>query len=202
MTDRDTERPTHIQPVGDDAGFLIRWSRRKRAIAAGAPLPEPVVAVPPAPVVDASTDDAPLIDPALLNFADDFTPYLKARVAPALKKAALKKLFADPSFNEIDGLDVYLEDYNLVLDLSAADLALLNHAKTVLRTIRGAETDDTGVAAGAVASAHDSAVAENDARQDESAQIASQNLSGTSAPEGVDPLDTATSNGSRSDPHT
>lgn len=185
MTDRDTERLTHIQPADDDAGFLIRWSRRKRAIAAGAPLPEPVVAAPPASVEDATTD-APLLDPALLNFVDDFTPYLKARVAPALKKAALKKLFSDPSFNEIDGLDVYLEDYNLVPDLSAADLALLKHAKTVLRPARQADTEVVERAAG---STSDSAAVENGTLQDESARIASPALSEVRAPEDADALD-------------
>ena len=29
-----------------------------------------------------------------------------------MKNAALKKLFADPHFNAMDGLDVYIDDYN------------------------------------------------------------------------------------------
>ncbi len=132
MNDRDTERRPATSAADDDASFLVRWSRRKRAIAVGAPLPEPIVVAPPAPAIDEANEDVPLADPALLDFADDFTPYLKARVAPALKKAALKKLFSDPTFNEIDGLDVYLEDFNKVPDLPAADLALLKHAREVL----------------------------------------------------------------------
>lgn len=150
VSDRDTDRQTAPPSSDDSASFLVRWSRRKRANAAGEPLPEPVVAKP-VPAIDGTREDVPLADPVLLNFADDFTPYLKARVAPALKKAALKKLFSDPSFNETDGLDVYLEDFNLVPDLPAADLALLEHARAILRPDRGAETDDTAVAASASA---------------------------------------------------
>lgn len=59
----------------------------------GAPLPE----LPP---VDALTPDS------------DFTPFLRQGVSPATRNAALKKLFADPAFNVMDGLDVYIEDYN------------------------------------------------------------------------------------------
>ena len=32
-------------------------------------------------------------------------------VTPAVKNTALKRLFADPQFNVMDGLDVYIDDY-------------------------------------------------------------------------------------------
>jgi hypothetical protein len=32
-------------------------------------------------------------------------------VAPEVKNAALKKLFTDPHFNVMDGLDTYIDDY-------------------------------------------------------------------------------------------
>jgi hypothetical protein len=33
-------------------------------------------------------------------------------VAPEVKNAAFKKLFADPHFNVMDGLDIYIDDYS------------------------------------------------------------------------------------------
>jgi hypothetical protein len=33
-------------------------------------------------------------------------------VAPEVRNAAMKKLFADPHFNVMDGLDIYIGDYN------------------------------------------------------------------------------------------
>jgi len=41
----------------------------------------------------------------------DFRPFLRDGVPPATRSAALKKLFADPAFNVMDGLDVYIEDF-------------------------------------------------------------------------------------------
>jgi hypothetical protein len=42
----------------------------------------------------------------------DFTPFMRPDVDPALKRAALRKLFTDPRFNVMDGLDVYIDDYS------------------------------------------------------------------------------------------
>lgn len=109
--------------------FVARWSRRKRAAEAGQPLPEP----PPPLAPSAPPEAAALPDPATLNFDDDFSAYLGAQVPAALKRAALSKLFADPSFNRMDGLDVYIENYNLVPDLSAEERDLLAHARQLLR---------------------------------------------------------------------
>jgi hypothetical protein len=131
---RAAPRPA-VPPMGEqrgaqrgasEGGFLSRWSRRKRAAEARQRLPEP--AVPPS----AAPPPAELPDPATLSFADDFSAYLGARVPAALKRAAMAKLFADPSFNRMDGLDVYVEDYNLVPELSAEERALLAHAREVL----------------------------------------------------------------------
>ena len=42
----------------------------------------------------------------------DFRPFMKAGVAAATRNAALKKLFTDPGFNVMDGLDIYVGDYS------------------------------------------------------------------------------------------
>ncbi|MEO8752209.1 MAG: DUF3306 domain-containing protein [Casimicrobiaceae bacterium] len=102
-------------------GFsLSRWSRRKlEAARAEAPVPEiaPVsvaaTAVAPAMV---SAELQPPPEVALppvdtLTFDSDFAAFLKPEVDPATQRAALKKLFSDPSFNVMDGLDTYIADY-------------------------------------------------------------------------------------------
>lgn len=146
MSARDTERRVDRGAIAEEGGFLSRWSRRKGAAAAGTPLPEPepepATAQPALPPADPTIAAEPLPDPALLTISDDFTPFLRARVAPELKKAAMQKLFSDPGFNEIDGLDVYLDDFNLIPDLPASDLAMLRHAKDVLWPCRTTEDQE------------------------------------------------------------
>lgn len=106
-------------------GFLGRWSRRKLDVKEGRPVEaEPVreakVAPPPqaAPERQAEAVAAPeppppptLEDANALTPASDFTRFVKADVSPEVKNAAMKKLFSDPHFNVMDGLDVYIDDY-------------------------------------------------------------------------------------------
>ncbi len=53
-----------------------------------------------------------LEDAQALTPASDFQPFMRAGVAPEVKNAALKKLFADPHFNVMDRLDTYIDDYS------------------------------------------------------------------------------------------
>lgn len=105
-----------------DESFLSRWSRRKAAERRGEPEPEaatplaeeaPVV-VPDALPAEPAPDAPPLTleDAARLTPADDFSPFVARGVDEAVKRAALKKLFADPHFNVMDGLDTYIDDYS------------------------------------------------------------------------------------------
>jgi hypothetical protein len=111
-------------------GFLGRWSQRKQAVQQGKPLEEPPAPVPapePEPVVTAASQpavapppvqaEAPPPPPTLqdvqgLTPKSDFQRYMAADVDPAVKNAAMKKLFADPHFNVMDGLDIYIDDYS------------------------------------------------------------------------------------------
>lgn len=63
------------------------------------------------PIADggAPADELPSIDS--LSPASDFRPFMRTGVEPATRNAALKRLFADPQFNVMDGLDVYIDDY-------------------------------------------------------------------------------------------
>lgn len=123
-------------------GFLGRWSRRKQEALAGKPLPEeppapvkvpavvPVAAAPlaarssvaagAAGATGAAGANEPVIEPAPPTLAQaqtltpqsDFKPFVARGVAPEVRNAAMKKLFADPHFNVMDGLDIYIDDYS------------------------------------------------------------------------------------------
>jgi hypothetical protein len=111
-------------------GFLGRWSRRKIDAKDGKPLeeppPQPPVTVPPAapqPVaVQAKVEpvapppEAPppltLADAQALTAESDFKPFMASNVSPEVKNAAMKKLFADPRYNVMDRMDIYIDDYS------------------------------------------------------------------------------------------
>jgi hypothetical protein len=112
------------------AGFsLKRWSRRKLeatrlAREASAPpivgtAADPAAAQPPTEVAATlpSTSPAVSAEPELppvasLSFESDFSVFLQPKVEEGLKREALKKLFSDPRFNVMDGLDTYIDDYS------------------------------------------------------------------------------------------
>lgn len=106
----------------DPGDFLRRWSRRKLD-AAKAPDPAKPAAADPAP---------PLPSVDSLTFESDFKAFMQAKVEDSVKRAALKKLFADPRFNIMDGLDVYIDDYSKDDPIPQAMLAKLEHAKATL----------------------------------------------------------------------
>ena len=100
-------------------GFLGRWSKRK----AGKEVvsPEKKVEVPKevdqAPLVEGAQEAAPppvtLEDVVKIDrFDPDFSAFMKPDVDPAVQQAALKKMFTDPHFNIMDGLDIYIDDYS------------------------------------------------------------------------------------------
>jgi hypothetical protein len=99
-----------------EGSFLHRWSRRKHE-AARVPQPPPAVDAPPVPAVAAAPAPAPGETPPLppvesLTLASDFTPFFSAKVDETVKRAAMRKLFSDPHFNVMDGLDIYIDDYS------------------------------------------------------------------------------------------
>jgi hypothetical protein len=121
-----------------DEGFLRRWARRKTEVQAGVEaLPEPVAEAPvvvPPPAAEAATMPLPTMDDvAQLTRDSDFSAFVARGVDAAVRRTALKKLFADPHFNTMDRLDVYIDDYTKPSPVSEAMLASLEHAKHVLR---------------------------------------------------------------------
>ena len=68
----------------------------------------PLAAPPPGETPPLPT----LADVAQLTRESDFSRFVAPNVDPSVKNAAMKKLFADPHFNVMDGLDTYIDDYN------------------------------------------------------------------------------------------
>jgi hypothetical protein len=127
--------------------FFARWSRVKtetlreqsvREADAVAPIPEEVPAGTPAEAAPAPT----LEQAEGLTPESDFTPFIARGVDETVRRAALKKLFADPRFNVMDGLDTYVDDYNKFEPLTPLMVAALNHAKDLIAREFAAEEDD------------------------------------------------------------
>lgn len=61
----------------------------------------------------------------------DFRPFMQAGVDAATRNAALAQLFRDPHFNVMDGLDVYIDDYNKTEPIPPAMLAKLRQLHSI-----------------------------------------------------------------------
>ncbi len=138
-----------LKPVQADQGLtLSRWSRLKRAAAeadsANAVRAEPVEALV-APEggndrlspgarndVAANAEHAELPPISTISLAEDFTPFMQAKVPQALKQQALKALFKEPHFNVMDGLDIYIDDYTVFEPISPEVMATLSSWKTIM----------------------------------------------------------------------
>ncbi|KPG00685.1 hypothetical protein IP87_01520, partial [beta proteobacterium AAP121] len=91
-----------------------------------------VVGLPAGVATDAAAPAAPqaappppaptLADVAELTPQSDYTRFVAQGVTPEVKNAALKKLFTDPHFNVMDGLDIYIDDYGVPDPLPAGML--------------------------------------------------------------------------------
>jgi len=124
--------------------FFARWSRVK-AEARQEPAVPDIVAVPPSVEVAPAEPEAPaptLEQVESLTPDSDFTPFVARGVDETVRRAALKKLFADPRFNVMDGLDTYIDDYNKFEPLTPLMVAALNHAKDLIAREFAAEEDD------------------------------------------------------------
>ena len=135
------------------SGFLGRWARRKTDALQGKPLDEPARATAPPWVEDGASPNTPLAVPAatapvaadvaeqpekkllslddvkLLTQDSDFKPFMTSDVGPEVRNAAMKKLFADPHFNVMDGLDIYIDDYSKSDPIPEAMLRAMTSSK-------------------------------------------------------------------------
>ena len=106
--------------------FFNRWSKNSTE----------TVVEPAAPVVDAvpaaELPPPTLEDVAALGHDADFRRFVQPGVDETVRRSAMKKLFTDPHFNVMDGLDIYIGDYNTYEPMSAAMVAMLVHGKQLL----------------------------------------------------------------------
>lgn len=119
--------------------FFGRWAKRReeekqqeeqaetarRAAAASLPA-EPL----PPPTLD---------DVDKLTAESDFSRFVGRDVDEKVQQSAMKKLFADPHFNVMDGLDVYIDDYGKPDPIPPEMLAALLHAKDLLDPLKRLE---------------------------------------------------------------
>ena len=125
----------------DKEEFLSRWSRRKlearRADSEDAPAapPDASAASAPAEPSGAGENAAPVSLPTideLRGLESEYRDFLRPGVDETLRRSALKKLFRDPHFNVMDGLDTYIDDYAKADPIPEAMLKALNHARGLL----------------------------------------------------------------------
>lgn len=121
-------------------GFLGRWSRLKNQARENpvedpaAAERQPVAAVPAAAAQEPEAPAAPLPtleDVQALTPESDFKLFMATDVAPEVKNAAMKKLFSDPRYNVMDGLDTYIDDYTQRETMPESLLRRLASSKTL-----------------------------------------------------------------------
>jgi Protein of unknown function (DUF3306) len=153
--------------------FLARWARRKREAERKVESPAEIAAPPmpaalPAQVGDGEVasrasasataqpgDPAPATEvplptiDSLDGVRSDYQAFFQHPVSDDLRRAALKKLFADPHFNQMDMLDVYVDDYTQFEPLPAAMRLRLPSARDFLLDSERAALDAAEATSGA-----------------------------------------------------
>ena len=72
----------------------------------------------------------PTIDDAMkLTKESDFSAYVQSGIDPDVQQLAMKKLFSDPRYNIMDGLDIYTEDYSNLESISVDMLKKMNQSQ-------------------------------------------------------------------------
>ena len=135
------------------AGFLNRWSKKK--LGAEPELSPSELAERQSPAQDSkglkdpalgeqsseknlepvagaaqAQEVAPTLEDVLkLTQDSDFSAYVKPGIDPEVQKAAMQKLFSDPRYNVMDGLDIYIDDYSKPDPIPLEMLKRMNQSK-------------------------------------------------------------------------
>lgn len=90
----------------------------------------------PEQVAERAPDKVPdMADVAALRDESDFSRFMAKDVDESVRRSAMKKLFSNPHFNVMDGLDIYIDDYGKADPLPPGMLESLLHAKTLLNPL-------------------------------------------------------------------
>lgn len=117
--------------------FFARWSKRNAEAAAEKQVAETTTTESQSiqPVEEPSRLPPTLDDVAQLTSDSDFKPFVARGVDENVRRSAMKKLFADPHFNVMDGLDIYIDDYTKPDPIPPEMLLALNHAQALLNPL-------------------------------------------------------------------
>lgn len=93
----DSNESAAVTPVAPNNSALSKQASDEDKAASSSQTP------PPPTMEDVEKMDAK---------AADFSAFMRADVDPSVQQAAMKKMFSDPHFNVMDGLDIYIDDYS------------------------------------------------------------------------------------------
>lgn len=114
--------------------FISRWSRLKEEAKEQPAEKSPVPAAEQRGDPESAPPELPPLEKLTLD--SDYRDFFHPKVPEDMRRAALKKLFSNPHFNIMDGLDVYIEDYSKPDPIPAAMLAGLKQAQRILEWAR------------------------------------------------------------------
>ena len=144
--------PADAPAEGDQEAFLSRWSRLKGDARHAPPQRAPETSADP----KAPAPELPPLDK--LTFESDYGAFFHPKVDEDVRRAALKKLFSDPRFNVMDGLDVYIDDYSKTEPIPPEMLAGLRQAQNILKWAKEDEEERARAEASRVAGAEPAAL--------------------------------------------
>lgn len=133
--------------------FFTRWSKKKPDATSSVDAEVPVTDISARPISEQTSDEKINVqsDAAVkplptqedvdnLTHDSDYSAFMSQGVDESVKRSAMKKLFTDPHFNIMDGLDIYIDDYNKFEPITPELLASLNHAKALLDPLSQLQT--------------------------------------------------------------
>ena len=148
----------------NEEGFLRRWSRVKTEARDNAAT-TPVAPPESQPKVDPAEPEPELPSLDRLTFDSDFSGFFHPKVDESVRRQALRKLFSDPHFNVMDGLDVYIDDYSKTEPIPAAMLAGLKQAQRIFEWAAEKPAEKQSVADGAAGTGVEPHLADPENRQ-------------------------------------
>lgn len=136
--------------------FFARWSRQNAGHSdksaepnSSDPKLDTSVEATPLPVPVLETEpERPIptqVDVDQLTHDSDFSVFMGKGVDEQVRRGAMKKLFSDPQFNVMDGLDTYIDDYTKFEAMTPSVLASLNHVKDLLDPLSRLERTISGL---------------------------------------------------------